>query len=109
MPRPAVVVVLLIDRNDGEGHGMRKTRVFGQLMGVQGMVVGDVTMQPDPDGDGEVLIVSVRLDARSAGRCETQPVRIAERHNGKAKRPSIFLRSQAWASAKTWLWLPSHS
>ena len=36
MPRPAVVLVLLIDRNDGEGHGMRKTRVFGQLMGVQG-------------------------------------------------------------------------
>ena len=35
---------------------MRKTRVFGQLMGVQGMVVGDVTMQPDPDGDGEVLV-----------------------------------------------------
>ena len=27
---------------------MRKIRVFGQLMGVQGMVVGDVTMQPDP-------------------------------------------------------------
>src|SRR5664279_4018202 len=69
MPRPAVVLVLLIDRNDGEGHGMRKTRVFGQLMGVQGMVVGDVTMQPDPDGDGEVLVVSVRPDARSGGRC----------------------------------------
>ena len=48
---------------------MRKTRVFGQLMGVQGMVVGDVAMQPDPDGDGEVLVVSVRPDARSAGRC----------------------------------------
>src|SRR5664279_1299458 len=50
-------------------HGMRKTRVFGQLMGVQGMVVGDVTMHPDPDGDGEVLVVSVRPDARSGGRC----------------------------------------
>ncbi|MDQ5840717.1 MAG: transposase family protein, partial [Chloroflexota bacterium] len=48
---------------------MRKTRVFGQLMGVQGMVIGDVTMQPDPDGDGEVLVVSVRTDARTAGRC----------------------------------------
>ena len=48
---------------------MRKTRVFGQLMGVQGMVIGDVTMQPDPDGDGEVLVVSVRPDARTAGRC----------------------------------------
>src|SRR5664280_2700978 len=50
-------------------HGMRKTRVFGQLMGVQGMVVGDVTMQPDPDGDGEVMVVSVRTDARSGGKC----------------------------------------
>jgi len=29
-------LVLRRDRNDGEGHGMRKTRVFGQLMGVQG-------------------------------------------------------------------------
>ena len=27
---------------------MRKTRVFGQLMGVQGMVIGDVTMQAGP-------------------------------------------------------------
>jgi transposase len=48
---------------------MRKTRVFGQLLGVQGMVIGDVTMQPDPDGDGEILVVSVRPDARSASRC----------------------------------------
>ena len=48
---------------------MRKTRVFGQLMGVQGMVFGDVAMQPDRDGDGEVLVVSVRPDARSGGRC----------------------------------------
>ena len=69
MPRLPVVLVLRRDRNDGGEHGMRKTRVFGQLMGVQGMVIGDVTMQPDPDGDGEVLVVSVRPDARSAGRC----------------------------------------
>ena len=63
MPCLPVVLVLLRDRNDGGEHGMRKTRVFGQLMGVQGMVVGDVTMQPDPDGDGEILVVSVRPDA----------------------------------------------
>src|SRR5664279_4529584 len=50
-------------------HGMRKTRVFGQLMGVQGMVIGDVTMGPDPDGEGDVLVVSVRPDAWSASRC----------------------------------------
>src|SRR5664279_3090431 len=69
MPRPAVVLVLLSERNDGEGHGMRKARVFGQLLGVQGMVIEDVTVQVDPDGDDEVLVVSVRPDARSAGRC----------------------------------------
>src|SRR5450631_3323939 len=63
MPCSAVVLVLLRDRNDGGEHGMRKTRVFGQLMGVQGMVIGDVTVQADPDGDGEVLVVSVRPDA----------------------------------------------
>jgi len=48
---------------------MRKARVFGQVLGVQGMVVGDVTVQVDPDGDGEVLVVSVRPDAGAAGRC----------------------------------------
>src|SRR5450755_200343 len=69
MPCSAVVLVLLRDRNDGGEHGMRKTRVFGQLLGVQGMVIGDVTVQADPDGDGEILVVSVRPDARSAGRC----------------------------------------
>jgi len=50
---------------------MRKARVFGQVLGVQGMVVGDVTVQTDPDGDEEILVVSVRPDARSAGRCAT--------------------------------------
>src|SRR5664279_5306913 len=69
MPCSAVVLVLLRDRNDGGEHGMRKTRVFGQLLGVQGMVIGEVTVQADPDGDGEILVVSVRPDARSAGRC----------------------------------------
>ena len=71
MPCSAVVLVLDRDRNNGEGHGMRKARVFGQVLGVQGMVVGDVTVQTDPDGDEEILVVSVRPDARSAGRCAT--------------------------------------
>ena len=48
---------------------MRKARVFGQLLGVQGMVIEGVTVEVDPDGDGEVLVVSVRPDVRSAGRC----------------------------------------
>ena len=48
---------------------MRKARVFGQLLGVQGMVIQDVTVQVDPGGGDEVLVVSVRPDARSAGRC----------------------------------------
>ena len=50
---------------------MRKARVFGQVLGVQGMVIEDVTVQTDPDGDEEILVVSVRPDARSAGRCAT--------------------------------------
>ena len=50
---------------------MRKTRVFGQLLGVQGMVIGDVTIEADRDCDGEILVVAVRPDARSAGRCGT--------------------------------------
>ena len=50
---------------------MRKARVFGQLLGVQGMVIGDVTIEADRDCDGEILVVAVRPDARSAGRCGT--------------------------------------
>jgi transposase len=50
---------------------MRKARVFGQLLGVQGMVIQDVTVQVDPGGGDEVLVVSVRPDVRSAGRCAT--------------------------------------
>src|SRR5664279_3741497 len=69
MPRLPVVLGLAKGPERRRRHGMRKTRVFGQLMGVQGMVVGDVTMQPDRDGDGEILVVSVRPDARSGGRC----------------------------------------
>src|SRR5664280_2584130 len=65
MPRLPVVLGLAERPERRRRHGMRKTRVFGQLLGVQGMVIGDVTMQPDPDGDGEVLVVSVRPDARS--------------------------------------------
>jgi transposase len=48
---------------------MRKARVFGQLLGVQGMVIGDVTVEADPDADEEILVVSVRPDARAACRC----------------------------------------
>src|SRR5664279_712700 len=55
--------------DDGEGHGMRKARVFGQVLGVQGMVIEDVTVQIDPDGDEEVLVVSARPDAGASGRC----------------------------------------
>src|SRR5664279_3705561 len=71
MPCSAVVLVLLRNRNDGGEHGMRKARVFGQLLGVQGMVIGDVTIEADRDCDGEILVVAVRPDARSAGRCGT--------------------------------------
>src|SRR5664279_5410026 len=50
---------------------MRKARVFGQVLGVQGMVIEDVTVQVDPDGDEEVLVVSVRPDAPASGRTDT--------------------------------------
>ena len=37
------------------------------------MVIGDVTVQADPDGDGEILVVSVRPDARSGEQVRTVP------------------------------------
>ena len=74
MPCSAVVLVLQRDRNNGEGHGMRKARVFGQVLGVQGMVIEDVTVQTDPDGDEEILVVWVRPDALGGAlRDEARP------------------------------------
>jgi transposase len=49
---------------------MRKARIFGRLLGVQGMVVGDVRTELDAAGD-EVLVASVRVAAGLAGRCPT--------------------------------------
>jgi transposase len=48
---------------------MRRTRVFGRLLGGQGMVIEKVTTEVDQDIDDEVLVVSVRTDARTFGRC----------------------------------------
>ncbi len=64
---------------------MRKTRVFRQVLGVQGVVIGDVTMEASPDGD-EVLVVLVRPDARSAGRCPTCRRRCPGYDNGAGTR-----------------------
>jgi len=44
-----------------QGQGIR------QVLGVQGMVIEDVTVQTDPDGDEEILVVFGAPDARSAG------------------------------------------
>lgn len=44
-------------------------KVLQQVVGVQGMVVEGVEMQADPDRFGQVLVVSVRCDSRSSGRC----------------------------------------
>jgi hypothetical protein len=60
MPSSAVVLVLLRDRNDGGGHGLRKVRVFGQVLGVQGMVIEDVTCGPIRTVMRRMLVVSVR-------------------------------------------------
>jgi hypothetical protein len=73
MPCSAVVLVLLKDRNDGEGHGMRKAKGIRAVLGVQGMVIEDVTVQVDPDVDEEVLVVSVRPDARGVKSVRSVP------------------------------------
>ena|GEM_PF-4682246 len=51
-----------------KAHGMRKARVFGQVFSVQGMVIEDVTVPTDADGDEEILVVSVRPDAGASRR-----------------------------------------
>ena len=54
---------------------MRKARVFGQLLGVQGMVIEEVTVEVDPDGDGEVsgggVDAGTSGKASAGGTCNT--------------------------------------
>src|SRR5664279_4786892 len=69
MPCSAVVLVLLGTGTTEESTACARPGYSGNCWASRAWVIGDVTVQADPDGDGEILVVSVRPDARSAGRC----------------------------------------
>src|SRR5664279_1064644 len=68
MPRPAVVLVLLWDRTTARDTACARPGYSGRCW-ASGMVIEDVTVQIDPDGDEEVLVVSARPDTGASGRC----------------------------------------
>ena len=48
---------------------MRRTRLWAQLLGVRGVIVGDIEVEEDDDGEIAGLIVSARLRKAEADRC----------------------------------------
>ena len=48
---------------------MRRTRLWAQLLGVRGVIVGGIEVEEDDDGEIAGLIVSARLRKAEAGRC----------------------------------------
>ncbi len=48
---------------------MRQTRVWARLLGVQGTIVEDVSVEEDEEGEMGALVVAVRLRRGDQGRC----------------------------------------
>ena len=48
---------------------MRQTRVWARLLGVQGTIVEDVSVEEDEEGEMAALVVAVRLRRGDVGRC----------------------------------------
>ena len=61
---------------------MRRTRLWAQLLGVRGVIVGGIEVEEDDDGEIAGLIVSARLRKAEAGRCG-----VCCRRSGGARLP----------------------
>ena len=61
---------------------MRRTRLWAQLLGVRGVIVGGIEVEEDDDGEIAGLIVSARLRKAEAGRCG-----VCRRRSGGARLP----------------------
>ena len=61
---------------------MRRTRLWAQLLGVRGVIVGGIEVEEDDDGEITGLIVSARLRKAEAGRCG-----VCHRRSGGARLP----------------------
>jgi len=48
---------------------VRRTRLWAQLLGVRGVIVGGIEVEEDDDREIAGLIVSARLRKAEAGRC----------------------------------------
>ncbi|GAC1605246.1 MAG: ISL3-like element IS1557 family transposase [Acidimicrobiales bacterium] len=60
---------MLEDQGSREADGVRRTRVWARLLGVQGVIVEDVAVEEDGEEDLAAIIISVRLRRSEAGRC----------------------------------------
>ena len=61
---------------------MRRTRLWVQLLGVRGVIVGGIEVEEDDDGEIAGLIVSARLRKAEAGRCG-----VCRRRSGQYRGP----------------------
>ena len=69
---------------------MRRTRLWAQLLGVRGVIVGGIEVEEDDDGEIAGLIVSARLRKAEAGRCG-----VCRRRSGGARLPCLNLPGEA--------------
>jgi hypothetical protein len=68
--------------SEGRAKGVRRTRLWAQLLGVLGVIVGGIEVEEDDDGEIAGLIVSARLRKAEAGRCG-----VHRRRSGGARPP----------------------
>ena len=66
---------------------MRGTRVWARLLGVQGTIVEDVSVEEDEEGGIAALVVAVRLRRGDQGRCGKCRRRCPREDRGEGRRP----------------------
>ena len=65
---------------------MRRTRLWARLLGVQGVIVEEVSAEEDEDGDLDAIVVAVRLQRREARRCGVCWKRSPKYDRGEGRR-----------------------
>ena len=65
---------------------MRGTRVWARLLGVQGAIIEDVSVEEDEEGEMAALVVAVRLRRGDQGRCGKCRRRCPREDRGEGRR-----------------------
>jgi transposase len=65
---------------------VRMSKLFKRALGVEHTVIEDIRVRTDAEGQQEVLVLSVRADARRAGRCSRCHTRCTGYDTGGGRR-----------------------